>query len=183
MSKIKFVIAAVAVTFAIGYSADGVKIGEQVWAPKNSDIKVKGSTCYNDDAEMCKKYGRLYTWKQAKKACPKGWHLPTDDEWKTLKSTLGNPSKAATELTAKEGWNDYKGKKVVASDIYGWSALPGGMKMNKDKFYDVGKAGYWWSATEYAEDTAPNWKIENDNSAFIEYNHEESFLSVRCLKN
>ena len=27
-------------------------------------------------------YGRLYTWEQAMKVCPSGWHLPSDEEWK-----------------------------------------------------------------------------------------------------
>ena len=56
---------------------------------ENLDIEVEGSFCYDNDPENCKKYGRLYTWEAAKKACPKGWHLPSDAEWKILMNKMG----------------------------------------------------------------------------------------------
>ncbi|MCK5538892.1 MAG: hypothetical protein KAI79_18850, partial [Bacteroidales bacterium] len=31
--------------------------------------------------------GRLYKWTAATNACPKRWHLPSDDDWKTLESS------------------------------------------------------------------------------------------------
>ncbi|WP_409013066.1 FISUMP domain-containing protein [Dyadobacter sp. SG02] len=36
-----------------------------------------------------KEFGLLYTWESAKKACPIGWHLPTDTEWATLVGQFG----------------------------------------------------------------------------------------------
>ena len=35
------------------------------------------------------KYGRIYTHTGAKEACPKGWRLPTDEDWKNLEIQMG----------------------------------------------------------------------------------------------
>ena len=63
---------------------DTIKIGSQTWMSNNLDIEVPGSWCYNNNPENCKKYGRLYTYEAAKNNCPKGWHLPSKDEWLVL---------------------------------------------------------------------------------------------------
>jgi len=57
--------------------------------------------------ENCKKYGRLYDWDEAMKACPKGWHLPSDKEWQTLVDFAGGDKVAGKQLKAKNGWEKY----------------------------------------------------------------------------
>ena len=34
-----------------------------------------------DKKANCKKYGRLYTWNAAMKACPTGWRVPDSRDW------------------------------------------------------------------------------------------------------
>ena len=38
--------------------------------------------CFLEDSVFCKRHGRFYTYDEALKACPKGWHLPNDGEWR-----------------------------------------------------------------------------------------------------
>ena len=56
----------------------------KIWMTQNLNFKVLDSYCYNNQESYCNQYGRLYTWKAALQVCPKGWHLPSDEEWKQL---------------------------------------------------------------------------------------------------
>ena len=54
---------------------------------KNLDVEVAPSFCYDESAENCRKYGRLYPWASAQRVCPAlgdRWRLPTNDEWRAL---------------------------------------------------------------------------------------------------
>ncbi|GBU26324.1 hypothetical protein R83H12_03020 [Fibrobacteria bacterium R8-3-H12] len=189
-----------------------VKIGNQTWmaenlnyAGKNDDIGV----CYGKKPENCKKYGTLYTWSEAMKVCPSGWHLPSEKEWKTLVDFAGGDTIAGKKLKAKIGWVEYKckyeettnrGNIIVidkcSTDEFGFSALPGG-KSPGGYFVNVGDYGYWWSASEGTGDcTGDSYCPRNDDTfaraAEFSYNYEryylgsgkkDSFLSVRCLKD
>ena len=53
----------------------------KLWMTENLNFTIENSYCYDNDEGNCEKYGRLYTWGAAKKACPKGWRLPKDYEW------------------------------------------------------------------------------------------------------
>jgi len=66
-----------------------VKIGNQVWMAENLNYDAPGSKCYNNNPANAEKYGRLYDWETAKKVCPAGWHLPSNDEWKVLVDFVG----------------------------------------------------------------------------------------------
>jgi len=65
-----------------------VKIGKQTWMAENLNYNAKGSKCYDNKPDNCEKYGRLYDWNEAVKACPKNWHLPTQAEWTELMNFL-----------------------------------------------------------------------------------------------
>lgn len=51
---------------------------------------------YDDNVQNNDLYGKLYNWQAVsdpRNLCPKGWHVPSDNEWKTLELYLGmNPS-------------------------------------------------------------------------------------------
>ena len=51
------------------------------WFAENLRFDIEGSWCYDDNLDSCKKFGRLYNWEVAMKACPEGWVLPSEDDW------------------------------------------------------------------------------------------------------
>ncbi|MDR0516293.1 MAG: fibrobacter succinogenes major paralogous domain-containing protein [Fibromonadaceae bacterium] len=171
-----------------------VKIGKQVWMAENLNYEAERSRCYKDSISYCDKYGRLYDWAAAMEACPKGWHLPSNDDWDKLYlyadgEVPENTYKSETTgkyLKSKEGWNDYKGKSGNGKDAYGFSALPGGCGGSSGHFYDVGSDGHWWSSSKHGPHYAYYRNMYHDHEGSIWY-YVDSYLfsarlfSVRCV--
>lgn len=155
-----------------GQTYKTVKIGDQTWMAKNLNYRYnEGSAksyCYGNRADLCTKYGRLYTWAAAidsvqiykdtkeqcgdgqwcklpekvRGVCPSGWHLPTKAEWDMLITTVGCPCKAGKALKSRRGWyNKHNG-----TDDYGFSALPGGMRYEDDHSVEKPEEGRFMDA-------------------------------------
>jgi len=165
-----------------------VKIGEQTWMAENLNYEAKGSRCYDEDRPaLCQRYGRLYDWESALNACPEGWHLPSDAEWKTLVDLAGNEI-AGKVLKAKSGWRD----SVNGENVFGFSALPGGAlpagkirdKYERSDFQILGRGGNWWSRTERDHINAYSRGMGGDAGVYrdIEGKPKSWFFSVRCVK-
>ena len=157
-----------------------IKIGALVWFAENLNFEAEGSKCYDNNPANCEKYGRLYNWETALKACPKGWRLPSNEEWATLVDYAGGEEKAAKKLKAAKGWNqDGNG-----TDEYGFSALPGGGGYSGGAFYRAGNHGIWWSATEKTADNALGWGVSYSNEGVYKGgNLKTSLFSVRCVQD
>lgn len=153
-----------------GQAYKTTSIGSQTWLAQNMNYESVNSACYDNVADSCSKYGRLYTWNDAKLACPSGWHLPDTTEWYALLAEVGGMDSAAVNLISKNGWprtanasasmdsivsqidtaltsNVPKG--WGGSDPYGFSALPAGSGMDNGGFIGVGGFTEFWLATEY----------------------------------
>lgn len=157
-----------------------VKIGNQIWMAENLNFEEDNSYCYNDSAKYCTKYGRLYTWAAADRACPDGWHLPTIDEFETLFATIGGQSTAGKKLKSTSGWNnDGNG-----TDDFGFTALPTGIRYGKDKYYNYeGHHANFWSSIKNGSDSAEyvNMFYDYDNARQLVHDKNDG-MSVRCLK-
>jgi uncharacterized protein (TIGR02145 family) len=150
----------------------------KTWMTKNLNCNVDGSVCYNNDPANCNTYGRLYSWKAANKACPKGWHLPGDAEWEALVTSVGGAETAGTKLKATSGWRDNGN----GTDDFGFSALPGGIS---NLYYSqVEIFGYWWSSTEYNASNAYLRYMISDGAIVVRGNYDKAvFFSVRCVQD
>ncbi len=138
-----------------------------------------GSWCYKNDNSNCDKYGRLYDWKTAKTVCPKGFHLPSLDEWGAVVAAAGGKDAAGKMLKSASGW-DGGGN---GADAYGFSAAPGGLRFTNGSFDNAGKYGFWWTVTESAGAGGNAYIRGMDYDE--DYAGESSFdknmgLSVRC---
>ena len=154
-----------------------VTIGNQIWMAENLNYKTDSSFCYNDSAEYCSKYGRLYIWDAAMNACPEGWHLPDTTEWVTLITAVGGKSTAGKMLKSTRGWNsDGNG-----TDDFGFTVLPAGGWGSKDF---VGEAAVFWTSEWYEgyDDYAYGIRLYTDTIVRKFYSNKYIGSSVRCLK-
>jgi len=159
-------------------------IGGKTWLAENLNYDTPtGSWCYGDDKSNCGKYGRLYDWITAKKACPPGWRLPATQDWGNLAKAVGGSATAGKKLKAESGWSDYRGRSGDGTDSYGFSALPGGYRDSNGKIGSVEFGGLWWTATEYGEYKALFRYIDYyDHNISEGASNQENSFSVRCLK-
>jgi len=157
-----------------------VEIGTQTWIAENLNYEAEGSKCYDNKPENCTKYGRLYDWETAMRVCPKGWHLPSDEEWDVLVDYVGGFSTAGTKLRTTNGWyGDING-----TDDYGFSALPGGIGYSNGYFNDIGNSGRWWSSSEGSSNGTYSRYIGYNIDYAIWVNYDTSYLfSVRCIQD
>jgi uncharacterized protein (TIGR02145 family) len=167
-----------------------VKIGNQVWMAENLRFKWDSSWCYENSTDSCAKYGRLYNWNMARKVCPKGWHLPEDDEWTELISVVGSET-GGTKLKSKSGWSSRDdGSSGNGTDYYGFSALPGGECTNEcTTFRYAGQDGSWWTSDNDYRGGANLYYIrtmshDKDEVKQEFHTHSERYgSSVRCLRD
>jgi len=153
-----------------------VKIGEQVWMAENLAYNAPDSKCYNNDESNGSKYGRLYNWNTAMKACPPDWHLPSKDEWQTLVDFAGGDKIAGKKLKAKNGWN--------GTDDFDFFALPGGCGNSDGSFSNIDYYGYWWVATDIGTDDAYDRCLYYYNERVYEDEcNKDRLFNVRCIKD
>ena len=188
-----------------------VKIGDQWWMAKNmyyepgivsNKIDTTRSYCYYDESwgldwrrarNSCLYYGRLYTaysaadmkmWEGSQGICPKGWHLPTREEWEILISTIGGYSSASELLIG--GSSDFNalyagwGEKVVR--------MINGERETLWIFHGLGSITYFWSSTPLKPipPGCSHWNIallKGKDRIYTGYSGNANFLSVRCIKN
>jgi uncharacterized protein (TIGR02145 family) len=174
-----------------GQTYETVEIGNQVWFAENLNYETENYWWYDNDPDNGDTYGRLYTWEAALDACPDGWHLPTDKEWKTLEMELGMSQSEADatgyrgtdqgeQMKSSSGWNN-NGNGTNSS---GFNALPGGTRSSYRYFSNVGSNGYWWSATEYYTDYVWSRYLYYSSSRVSRFNYGKADgFSVRCLRD
>lgn len=147
-----------------------------------------------------KKYGCLYDWPTAvsdnngngRDICPTGWHLPDDDEWKSLETALGmDPIEldslrwrfsgdVGKKLKFELGWES-DGNGTNSSSF---SALPGGQRYAVGGFLGIGGFANFWTATEFDEGSSLRRHLYYSQNAIYRLNDfKTSGFSVRCVKD
>ena len=189
-----------------------VAIGTQTWTTKNLDLSkfrngeaiplaktnaewnlagenMQPAWCYYENKTANGTiYGKLYNWyavNDPRGLAPKGYHIPTDEEWTILTDYLGGEKLAGAKMKSTSGWeNNGNG-----SNTSGFAGLPGG------DFYlifaDIGAYGFWWSSSEYDDSNARNVGLSyngfslayDDSEFFRNHGFKQNGYSVRCLRD
>lgn len=180
-------VAILLLAWAAGGSAQGVPSKRMAdgkeWTTKNVDVDVSPSFCYDDSAENCRKYGRLYPWASAPRACQalgERWRLPSNDEWRALGVAYGG----LRDDTADKGRAAYEA--LIAGGSSGFDVVFGGGRTDKSLEYQrIDAHGFYWTATASGPDTA--WMYNFGRNAVSMNRHADAeklrALAVRCIRD
>lgn len=213
--KKKIIVEKGTVTDVDGNVYETVKIGNQWWMAENLNV-----THYNDstpifNADAISKWvldsssyrafnttglapGLLYNWNavnDSRKIAPKGWHIPTDAEWKELEVTVGM-SQSDAEKTSwrgtdeanklrKEGYSEWTEFETIwSNNDYGFSATAGSCVVYNGDLGEPGlkHTGFWWTRTLNPENKPWYRYMDYKKSNIFRYYDEKSYgFSVRCV--
>lgn len=114
--------------------------------------------------------------------CPTGWHLPSDLEWIILTNYLDE--EYAGGKLKETGTSHWITPNIGATNVTGFTALPGGRRSTYGSFDYIGSFGFWWSATELnATDAWGRGMYFNYDDVGRNYHSKEMGFSVRCIKD
>lgn len=167
---------------------DGSAIPEvtdgMIWGNLTTGAYCNYNNTSNSDAIAT--YGRLYNWyalNDSRKLAPSGWHVATVVEWNTLTDNLGGYEIAGGKLK-ETGTTHWYSPNEAATNVSGFTALPGGYRYYDGTFHYIGNYGFWWSSSEHYTSIA--WYRHLDyNDGDFGYNiiSEVAGFSVRCVKD
>lgn len=116
--------------------------------------------------------------------CPCGWHIPSDAEWLELMDYIGGDLNGGKlKETGTEHWS---GPNLGATNLTGFTALPGGLLTPDYSFSELRNYGYWWTASDTGYPDNWGWSIllSAYNTNITIYTHQKEFgISVRCVKD
>lgn len=152
--------------------------------PGNDAGEAKGSSYYSQ-------FGVAYNFPAAVKACPEGWHLPSDEEWTQLQINLGMSRYESTvegfqysgdvgyKLKSETGWPDGEN----GDNSSHLNLLPCGGKMDRGSFY-LPDVSVLWTASEFDDDRSWTRIIKGDTRAvYRSYCGKQFGHYVRCVRN
>ena len=151
---------------------------------------------YENNAVNSTTYGRLYNWyvvdnnastkvasNGGKNVCPTGWHVPTVAEFTTLSTYLGGDAVAGGKLK-ETGTTHWSSPNTGATNVTGFTALPGGRRDLDGSFYYIFNGGFWWATTAIDDTYARALLLDawlNELALLTPY--LKNGYSVRCLKD
>lgn len=183
-----------------------VKIGNQVWMGENLALKrfsngdaipyartreewIKaGEDCtpawtyYEHNEDFAKRVGVLYNWfavTDSRGLAPRGWSIPSGDDFDVLASYLGGAEVAGKKLKSDKDWF----RDGVGTNSTGFNAIGGGSRDFEGYFYYIVRVGLWWTIDEYDNQNAWYYYMEYTDDALKKYGAGKGMgMSVRCIK-
>jgi len=206
------------VTDIDGNVYETVQIGGQLWMAENlkvthyqnndeipyiyNDPQYGAYINYNNNDDNVAVYGRLYNWfavNDERGLCPDNWHVPSDDEFKSLEMYLGMSESEAngeglrgTDEGGKlkeEGNEHWNSPNTGATNETDFTALPGGNRRyetytNQEIFSGLNRYGFFWSSSEVYTVNAWYRVFSFDYSESNRYHlSKTNAFSIRCVED
>lgn len=147
-----------------------------------------GCYCYYDYNNKNKKYGKFYNWyavNDKRELAPKGWCIPSDNDWQILIDSLGGSFNAGSFLKdnkfTKSSKKNIKEDKNKINNLK-MNILPSGYHGGNHSQL-LGSNAHFWTSTEYLDNYAWLRFLTNEND-FIgrSFDYKNSGFSVRLIK-
>jgi uncharacterized protein (TIGR02145 family) len=166
----------------------GVTIGTQVWSESNiklvpSEFNNQGTDYWQGSYDGTVSDGYYYTWNAAINACSAGWHLPSDDDWKTLEGFLGMTTEEQNEF----GWRGRSsdaGTQLKENGTTGFNAKFRGIYTTGGDFEFSNDVAYYWTNTETisGDNDAYRRNLSDSESGIYRDSIDKSYgFNVRCV--
>jgi uncharacterized protein (TIGR02145 family) len=145
-------------------------IGGKVWMAENYRGNISAGSCYENNLANCMNFGRLFSYEEAIKSAPQGWHLPSKSEWSSLLNAIRN-----------EGKNPY--------DILTEGSFDAKFAGYKDSYGDYTKINFqtrFWSSTEWENENKNAWYMylaKSRQMADVDTDEKKCLFSVRYVKD
>ncbi|MCC6538207.1 MAG: hypothetical protein IT162_11680 [Bryobacterales bacterium] len=154
----------------------------QEWTTSNVDVAMDRSYCYDNDPANCRKYGRLYEWDAAGRACAAlgdRWRLPTKEEWAALTRAYGALLEE-DKVRSQEAFKAMRPGGRAGFDL----ALGGGRNLD-GSYARVDAHGFYWTATE--TDAGHAWMMNIGRGLGAVNRHangeKKDAYAVRCVRD
>lgn len=200
-----------------GNSYKTIKIGNQWWMAENLKVtkfrngntipNITDDSLWQNNSAACCLYqndptspGLLYNLfavTDTGNIAPRGWHIPSDDEWKELERFTGMTDGAedvsgwrgtneADKLKAAApiGWTQFE--EVWGTDSLGFTALAGSCRLATGSWGAPGlfATGFWWTSSEYSSTEAWFRYIDYKKSTIFRSSCPKNYgYSIRCVKD
>ncbi|MFC2118922.1 FISUMP domain-containing protein [Bacteroidota bacterium] len=172
-----------------------ITIGWQEWMAENLNYKTDSGSWGNDNNGWIwyDDLGRLYSLETAKIACPEGWHLPSDQEWKDLEEFLGMNQNDVTKNSIDRPSGDV-GLKLKSDEHMvgfdqgtnevGFNALALGIAEPDGFINNPYTNASFWTSTQKDQTTYWYRGLDKDNNGIARQAIDVEYsLSVRCIKD
>lgn len=168
-----------------------VEIDGQQWFGENLqyDTGEKKLTMHGD--VIYSNYnGRFYTFSQASSACPKGWHLPSDNEWKQLEKVAGVTQEDIDVYgnISRNGVDVEPAQELRTNpDLMFYAHLSGALEKDEYglfKSFEPRKRAYFWTSTKAGEvEATVRWIGHEFGGIVRDKMGVGNYLSCRCVKD
>jgi uncharacterized protein (TIGR02145 family) len=152
----------------------------KVWTTVNLNVNASPSYCYDDAEANCRRYGRLYTWASAQRACEmlgSGWRLPTDNEWRQMANRYGGVS----DDSADKGRAAFTA--LSSGGASGFNGVLGGGRFD-GKYERLEEHGLYWTASDHDPGSALFYNFGKGGRALHRQpqGDKQRAISVRCVR-
>ena len=204
------------VTDVDGNTYKTVKIGDQWWMCENLRVKhfqdgsnitfignVDQDSVWAQSTESSFSFindtifGCFYNYlavQDTRMIAPAGWHIPSDEEWKTLEKTIGMSSTDADQMAWRgsneaellinkisEGWPS--GTVPFGLDTYDFSIFPAGCRLFNGELTNGNNAFFWTSTASINGNAYYRYFDYKKKNIFRQTTYPQYGMSIRCVKD